>query len=384
MSVKLRKKKLASGKYSIYLDLYSNGKRHYEFLELYLHNTPRKSEEKDQNKETLKLAQEILLKRQHEISANNNEIPLRKKPKEVKELFENVMKRLKDRGKESYWEVHKFTLRSLEKFTVQKYGAKNISFQDITYPFLKEYESFLFKIGCTAGGISVYMRTLRTIYNEAIKEGFVNSSSYPFSTPQNKGYSIAKLKSKPNPKALSVEDMEKFKVFPLNNYPRLKNSVNYFLFSYYSRGMNFRDMVNLKWTDIYNGRINYTRLKTGGFFSIKVSENLEQILNQYDKNSSFIFPILNETHKTPSQQQNRIKKCLKAYNKDLKEIGDILSIKVKITSYVARHTYANTLKHKGADINIISESMGHQNVNTTKNYLKQFSDDVIDSTDNLL
>ena len=36
MSVKLRKKKIAGGKISLYLDIYHNGQRQYEFLKLYL------------------------------------------------------------------------------------------------------------------------------------------------------------------------------------------------------------------------------------------------------------------------------------------------------------------------------------------------------------
>jgi len=36
MAVKLRKKKLANGDFSLYLDIYQNGKRDYEFLNLRL------------------------------------------------------------------------------------------------------------------------------------------------------------------------------------------------------------------------------------------------------------------------------------------------------------------------------------------------------------
>ncbi len=61
MSVKLRKRKLASGNVSLYLDIYQSGKRGYEFLGLYLTTDKRAS------KETWKLAQNIQAKRQLEI-----------------------------------------------------------------------------------------------------------------------------------------------------------------------------------------------------------------------------------------------------------------------------------------------------------------------------
>jgi len=56
--VKLRKKKLSEHKYSLYLDTYVNGIRRYEFLKLYL------TKDRDQNKEILRLAENIRAKKQ--------------------------------------------------------------------------------------------------------------------------------------------------------------------------------------------------------------------------------------------------------------------------------------------------------------------------------
>lgn len=70
MSVKLRKKKGKTGKYSLYLDVYHNGKRHYEFLKLYLlkASTPF---ERDSNKQVFKLAESVRSKR--ELELNNSQ-----------------------------------------------------------------------------------------------------------------------------------------------------------------------------------------------------------------------------------------------------------------------------------------------------------------------
>lgn len=56
--VRIRLKKLANGVQSIYLDIYHNGKRHYEFLKLYLQpGTDRVTQMK--NKETMRLAEAV-------------------------------------------------------------------------------------------------------------------------------------------------------------------------------------------------------------------------------------------------------------------------------------------------------------------------------------
>ena len=62
--VKLRKRKLKNGNISLYLDIYYNGVREYEFLKLYL--SPKRSDN-EKNKQTLQLANSIKAKRIVEI-----------------------------------------------------------------------------------------------------------------------------------------------------------------------------------------------------------------------------------------------------------------------------------------------------------------------------
>ena len=60
--IPLRKRKLASGNISLYLDIYIDGKRSYEWLNLYL--VPEKTRAyKEKNNETLKLADAVRAKR---------------------------------------------------------------------------------------------------------------------------------------------------------------------------------------------------------------------------------------------------------------------------------------------------------------------------------
>lgn len=64
--VKLREKKLANGNVSLYLDIYRSGKRHKEYLKLYLINATTPIE-REQNRQTLATAQAIKSKRLIEI-----------------------------------------------------------------------------------------------------------------------------------------------------------------------------------------------------------------------------------------------------------------------------------------------------------------------------
>lgn len=68
--IKIREKKLRNGNVSLYLDLYRNGRREYEFLKLYLIPSINK-EAKEANKRTLLLANAI--KAQRTVDMQNDE-----------------------------------------------------------------------------------------------------------------------------------------------------------------------------------------------------------------------------------------------------------------------------------------------------------------------
>jgi site-specific recombinase XerD len=82
--------------------------------------------------------------------------------------------------------------------------------------------------------------------------------------------------------------------------------------------------------------------------------------------------------------ENRKHKTLQRYNKELKEIAKICGIDKQLSSYVARHSFANCLKQKGVATDVISESMGHQNLAVTQAYLKELDSSVLDEASELL
>lgn len=66
---------------------------------------------------------------------------------------------------------------------------------------------------------------------------------------------------------------------------------------------------------------------------------------------------------------------IRSINHYLDVLGKELGISKKLTTYVARHSYATLLKQLGVSISEISENLGHTNVATTKSYLDSFADE---------
>lgn len=253
---------------------------------------------------------------------------------------------------------------------------KTIYFKDITPLLLDKYEVYLRENGNIESGVAVKMRAIRALYNDAIKKDFAKKENYPFDK-----YKISKLKSRPDKRALSIDNVQKIKELDITKYPNLINTKNYFLFSYYTGGMNFYDMMKLTWENIVEDRIIYVRSKTKSRFTVKILEPVQEILDYYKvqkRKTPYVFPIILREDSTPTQLEHRKHKTLKKYNKELKEIAKLCKIEDKITSYVARHSFATNLKQKGVSTDVISEAMGHQNLAITQAYLKELENDVID------
>ncbi len=254
---------------------------------------------------------------------------------------------------------------------------KTILFRDITHTVLDKYETYLRSKNNTDGGIAFKMREIRALFNDAIRKGVVQDKYYPFKT-----YKISKLKGRSIKKALSREEMKSLESIDISMLPHLTNSKNYMIFSYYTGGMNFIDMLKLTWDNIDNDRINYTRSKTKKNFSVQILEPVRKVLEYYrnqNRGTKYVFPILLKEGLTPIQIENRKHKTLKKFNKDLKEIAKIQGVNKPVSSYVIRHSFATNLKFAGVSTDVISDAMGHKSLEITNAYLKRHSNETVDN-----
>jgi len=294
------------------------------------------------------------------------------------DFFDQEIARMKNAGKIGYAGIFKGTKSVIKEFA----NNNQLLFTDINYAFLKDLESHLYARGCKPNTISVYMRTFRTLFNTAIKRNLVTEKFYPFNSRLNpNGYSLGKLKQKTTKRKINREDIIKIQNHdaPLNTYLFL--SKNIFMFSFFCAGINFHDIAHLKWSNIKSGRIEYYRRKTGGLFSIAVNKDIQNILNIYKnpkKTSDYIFPILDDSHVTPQQQYDRICKVRSHVNINLRELASTLEIDTHITTYVARHSWANIQKKKGTKTSVIKELMGHQTEEQTEEYLSSLDPSILD------
>lgn len=226
------------------------------------------------------------------------------------------------------------------------------------------------------------MRTIRAILNRAIVEGKLDAGLYPF-----RKY---KIQSAPTRKrAISKEAIEKIRNLELEENSTLWHVKNFFLFSFYCRGMNWIDMAYLKLASIVDGRIEYVRAKrrkSEKSFSIKINDKIQEILDWYcsgKEQSDYIFPII-QRKDDPELARMDIKNNLKLFNKHLRKIGEMCEIEGHLTSYVSRHSWGTIAKKIGVNIAVISDGYGHADPQVTQTYLDSIENEEIDEANELI
>jgi site-specific recombinase XerD len=264
--------------------------------------------------------------------------------------------------------AYKSTLGVLKTYC----NEKDLTFHELNTAFLKRFEIAHLKKGNSLNGLAVYMRTIRAIYNIAIKAGHVDREHYPFAN-----YSIKTVKTRK--RAISLEAIQRIAQEKLTKTHPLFHTRNYFMVSFYLRGMSFADLAQLKVSDIIEGRIYYQRKKTDKPYNIKVTEEPQKILDLYlsgKQKDDYIFPIIKRTDL--QEQYKDIQWARQRFNLKLKKLATLCKISENVTSYVSRHSFATRAKNLGIPIASISDMLGHENIKTTEVYLDTLPSDMLD------
>lgn len=284
---------------------------------------------------------------------------------------ENIIENLKKSDKIGTARVERDTLNSLQNF----FGKDQIGFNEIRYLSLKNYEAHCIAKGNKPATIGIRMRTIRNVFNQAIKGKVIKEKQYPF-----KDYKISQIKSTSKKEFLTKKEIKSLNAYePTDQYQEFAKDM--FLFSYYSRGINFIDLMQLEKNSVTNKNISYYREKTGVAVKFKLNDTTEKIIEKYrsEPESKFIFSILKTNNPSKTYLKNKSQKYLTVYvNKYLKNIMTKLEINKNITYYCARHSFATALKFENVSIEIIREALGHKDINSTMSYLNSLPDAKLD------
>lgn len=238
----------------------------------------------------------------------------------------------------------------------------DLTFDQLTPDMIEEYEAWLTNRRLMLNTIRFYLRTLHTLLYKAVDEGLLSDD--------NRLFSRVRLAYVPtNKRAISAEDIRAIQQLELPSDSIQAFARDLFMFSFYTRGMSFIDIAYLKKKDLKNGLLSYCRKKTNQQITIAWEQELQEIVDRYSvqtENMPYMLPIIKNTDEAEYVQYKRVQMNV---NRALKRIGTIAGLRLPITMYVARHSWASIARDMDISISVISEGMGHQSCKTTQIYL---------------
>lgn len=282
----------------------------------------------------------------------------------LNEMISAKIKELENEEKFGTSAFYKGTLSLLKR-----YMKHDVPINEVTVEWLNGLEKFILKTA-NQTTVAMNMRNIRATMNIAKQVGVIRESDYPFGRGK---YQIKEGSGKK--KALNKKQLK-----AIAEYSDGSMTTEFYrdlwLFIYFCNGLNVADLISLKFSDIQNGEISFIRKKTKDRtrdvkrIYAAITPEMYSIINKWGndpKKSVYIFPFLKPSDSAWEHEKKK-KNLTKLINKRMKMIGEKLNLG-KITTYVARHTYATILRNEGVPISIISPMLGHSSVTTTEIYL---------------
>lgn len=301
-----------------------------------------------------------------------------------------IEKEYESRGRFKSAAVAREAIHSLELYD-PKFETR--AFQDIGVRYLSSYIDHCRRKGNSDCTLKIRLGEIRRLFNIAIREKTITRDLYPFSSGKEDGkIRIPRTVPTKTDQYLTLDSMRKLAKATFDNFV-LERARHLFLFSYYCRGMNWKDMALLTKASFYLKTVTdettrqtmqvkvmeYRRSKTRGEFEIQVTANIQRELDWFEHNTTtfgeYTLPII-RLIVSPEDLDAYLSQIRKRCNRSLREIAkklDFPESEQNITIYTARHSFAMTLQTAEKPIEIISQALGHQSVETTKHYLAKFS-----------
>lgn len=246
---------------------------------------------------------------------------------------------------ESTRKQHRTLLKSLEDF-----GRINYM-DDLTKQNIILYDDFLHKQGISQPTVYNYHKRNKRYIHEAMKFELISDDPYNGLTFERGKFDKRKY--------LTEQELYKMETCKINSQP-IDRVRDLFLFQCYT-GFAYSDFAKFDFErDVENRNGKYIiadrRRKTNEDYYIVLLSPAMKLLKKYN----FKLPVI-------SNQQ---------YNIMLKVAAQYANINKRITTHVARHTFAVFALNNGVSMEVVAKMLGHSNIKTTQIYAKVLNREV--------
>lgn len=356
--VRIRYKNLSNGNKSIYLDIYVDGVRSYEFLKMYI--IPEKSRvDKDRNAETRRLAESVKAMRVLDIQSGR--FQLKTKNKERISLLEWL---------DTHLDESKFAYKTKDLWSTARMHLKECFGDKKTLDSVRSADMLAFrryldqKTDLSSNSKVSYEVKFRALIHAAHIKGLI---------PENPFISVPRAKmTQTKREYLTVSELRL-----LFDTPYKKSVVkSAFLFACLT-GLRWSDVKKLTWGEVKSDgartRIVFSQHKTGSLEYLDINSQAADQMGERGEDDALVFA--------------RLSNSLKLVNMDLRKWAEGAGIKKYLTFHVARHTFAVMMIELGVDIYTVQKLLGHSCITTTQIYAKMMDkrkQDAVDLIPNML
>lgn len=356
--VRIRMKELANGNMSLYLDIYQDGRRKYEFLKLYLAPEVGKDKRKiaKKNAETLELANTIKSKRIVQLQ-NDSAGTFNKENKKVRliDWLDNFAeyKKAVSRSMRYYENIIKVKKHIIAYCgTDTMMGKIDKGFVEGFIDYLRHAKGLQNKRPLSQQTTLNYFSVFNSAVRKAVRDGVIASN--PIDTI---GSDMRIKQPESNRVYLTIEEVEMM----ARTHCKRDDIKRAFMFSCFS-GLRISDIRNLTWSNLdirkadghYTYNLTVLMQKTQRYVTYNLSnEAVKWLPNKTD--SDIVFTSLPQP-------------CW--LNLAIKKWAADAGIKKNVSFHTARHTFATMMLTLGADIYTTSKLLGHTKIATTEIYAK--------------
>ena len=179
------------------------------------------------------------------------------------------------------------------RYNIEAYDP-NCTFDTMDKNWLMSFDKWMASRGLSVNYRAFNFRNIRSVFNYAIDNDY--TTLYPFRKFKIKQEETYK-------RSMNIDQLRK-----LMNYECEEHQKKYrdlFMLMFYLIGINAGDLLTLKHENLYNGRIEYHRMKTNKYYSIKVEPEAMEIIERY-KGEEYLLSFMdgNKTYKDILKQMN--------------------------------------------------------------------------------
>lgn len=338
MSVKLRKKSNKDGTTSLYLDIYHDGSRRYEFLHQLKLHPPKTAIDREANRSNLDLAKRIAVSRAQELAAGDYRVVRYDGRKmEVVSWMQSFIDSYKKKDKRNLQgALNRFSdFLAMEKKTGMRFG-------ELTEVVISDFQDYL-RARCTGEGSSSYFYRFKKMIRQAFRQKVI---------PTNPASEVRTVKGEARKRDILTLDEIQLLAITSNESPMVKSSA---LFSLVT-GLRWAEVYALRWKDI--------------------SMSSRQMVVFQGKGEKYKRVNLNDTAVsligTPGDPDDKVFLLPSANgaNKTLRAMVRRAGIDKYITWHCLRHSFGTNLVYVGTDISVVGDLMGHSSLKHTPRYIK--------------